>query len=136
MKTSFSLILSLALLLPTGCHTSRTSPSATSNAQTTQPTGHLQGRAHIGAQPGAFDYYVFNLSWSPEFCATHPDAHECAARPGFIIHGLWPQNTDGTYPEDCANPMRPTIPEAYIDLIPSISLIEHEWVAHGTCSRP
>lgn len=37
---------------------------------------------------GAFDYYLLTLSWSPEFCLTHPSAAECSAHPGFILHGL------------------------------------------------
>lgn len=134
MKTSFALILSLALLVSTGCYGSRSAQAAARDTQSAQPAGHLKGRAHIGAQPGRFDYYVFNLSWSPEFCETHPGIPKCSARPGFIVHGLWPQNNDGTYPEDCDNPARPVIPFSYLDLIPTISLIQHEWLAHGTCS--
>ena len=38
------------------------------------------------AQP--FDYYLLNLSWSPEFCYSHPSAAECAAHPTFVLHGL------------------------------------------------
>jgi ribonuclease T2 len=131
MKTSLALILSVALLSPVGCHGGHASSPSRETAQAAQPS---RSRANIGAQPGLFDFYVFNLSWTPEFCATHPDSRVCAARPGFIVHGLWPQNNDGTYPENCANAALPTNPSAYTTLIPTISLIEHEWVAHGTCS--
>lgn len=93
------------------------------------------GPSHgASAPPGVFDYYVFNLSWSPEFCATHISSPECAARPGFIVHGLWPQNNNGTYPENCDNPTLPTNPSEYLTLMPTIGLIEHEWKTHGTCS--
>lgn len=85
-------------------------------------------------QPGAFDFYLLNLSWSPEFCATHPDKAECAAHSGFVLHGLWPQNNDGSYPEHCSDAPGPTNPSAYRDLYPDAGLLRHEWATHGTCS--
>ena len=85
-------------------------------------------------QPGVFDFYLLNLSWSPEFCATHPDKPECAARLGFVLHGLWPQNNDGSYPENCSDATGPADPSAYRDLYPDAGLLRHEWATHGTCS--
>lgn len=93
-----------------------------------------RGRSEQGDQPGNFDFYVLNLSWSPEFCTTHPENPQCAARPGFIVHGLWPQNNDGTYPENCVGMPTPPNAAAYLDLMPDVNLIDHEWKAHGTCS--
>ena len=84
--------------------------------------------------PGDFDFYLLNLSWSPEFCATHSSSPECSAHPGFVVHGLWPQNTDGTYPENCSNAPGPANPSQYTDIIPTASLVQHEWATHGTCS--
>jgi ribonuclease I len=81
-----------------------------------------------------FDYYLLNLSWSPEFCYSHPDAAECASHFTFVLHGLWPQNNDGTYPENCSNAPGPTDPSAFKDIYPDPGLLEHEWRAHGTCS--
>lgn len=52
-------------------------------------------------EPGKFDFYLMNLSWSPEFCSIQGTSPECAAHPGFILHGLWTQNDDGTYPVFC-----------------------------------
>ncbi len=83
---------------------------------------------------GGFDFYLLNLSWSPEFCATHPGSEECAAHPGFIVHGLWPQNGDGSYPEHCGSRRGPTNPEAWADVIPNAGLVRHEWETHGTCT--
>jgi ribonuclease T2 len=129
------LILVVALAL-TGCKSVPTpgeystpvkSPAAASS-------GPHHAGSHNGAQPGVFDFYLLNLSWSTEFCATHGGSPECAARPGFVVHGLWPQDTDGTYPENCDDPALPTNPAAYLDLLPTVQLIEHEWAAHGTCS--
>src|SRR6516225_2178682 len=85
------------------------------------------------AFPG-FDYYLLNLSWSPEFCYSHPDAAECASHFTFVLHGLWPQNNDGTYPENCSNAPGPTDPSAFKDIYPDPGLLEHEWRTHGTCS--
>src|SRR5580692_7150493 len=56
-------------------------------------------RQHATGQPGAFDYYVLALSWSPEFCHSHPTKPECVwGKFGFVVHGLWPQYANG-YPE-------------------------------------
>jgi ribonuclease T2 len=85
-----------------------------------------------GAQP--FDYYLLNLSWSPEFCYSHPNATECASHPTFVLHGLWPQNTDGTYPQNCSTAPGPTDPSQYADIYPDAGLLQHEWRTHGTCS--
>ncbi len=97
-----------------------------------------QSRRHnsqgTSGQPGAFDFYLLNLSWSPEFCATHPDKPECDAHPGFVLHGLWPQNNDGSYPEHCSDASGPSDPAAFRDLYPDAGLLSHEWSTHGTCS--
>jgi ribonuclease T2 len=95
---------------------------------------HSRHNHAASSAPGDFDFYLLNLSWSPEFCATHPSSPECATHPGFVVHGLWPQNTDGTYPENCSNAPGPTNPGAFTAVIPTVSLIEHEWTTHGTCS--
>jgi ribonuclease T2 len=93
--------------------------------------------ATVAAQPAAtqnFDYYVLNLSWSPEFCHSHPNATECSQHPAFVLHGLWPQNNNGTYPEDCSTEPGPRNPAAFSDLYPGPGLLIHEWRTHGTCS--
>jgi ribonuclease T2 len=125
-KTAPSLIL---LLLLTACSPPpRPTPEPTPNphaaaASTPQPTS-----------PQNFDYYLLNLSWSPEFCYGHPNATECASRPTFVLHGLWPQNTDGTYPQNCSNAPGPADPSRYTDIYPDPGLLQHEWRTHGTCS--
>lgn len=92
-------------------------------------------RGEQGSPAGEFDYYLLNLSWSPEFCVTHPQSEECASRPGFIVHGLWPQNADGGYPGNCdLNASGPGNPGALHDVMPNDGLIAHEWRTHGTCS--
>jgi ribonuclease T2 len=93
-----------------------------------------RGRPEEQAAPGQFDFYLLNLSWSPEFCATHGESPECGRSLGFVVHGLWPQNTSGDYPQHCSDAPGPSNPQADTDIMPTASLVEHEWQTHGTCS--
>ena len=93
-----------------------------------------RGEGEETGTAGRFDFYLLNLSWSPEFCSTHPGKAECAAAAGFVLHGLWPQNNDGSYPQHCSNEQGPAEPERYADLYPDAGLLRHEWTTHGTCS--
>lgn len=93
-----------------------------------------RGRPDAQAAPGSFDFYLLNLSWSPEFCATHGNSPECGRHLGFIVHGLWPQYNNGDYPEHCSDAPGPSNPQAYTDIIPTAGLVEHEWQTHGACS--
>ncbi len=113
-------------------------PRDTSNyAQNDEQTGRRRprrGRPDEQATPGQFDFYLLNLSWSPEFCATHGDSPECGRNLGFVVHGLWPQDANGDYPQHCSDVPGPANPQADTDIIPTASLVEHEWETHGTCS--
>ena len=95
-------------------------------------------------RPGAFDYYVLALSWSPSYCAdrgSSRDDGQCdprRARPyAFVLHGLWPQYERG-WPQDCESPDRGWVPgpvaDRMLDIMPSKKLIFHEYRKHGTCS--
>jgi ribonuclease T2 len=89
---------------------------------------------HPDGQPGVFDYYVLALSWSPEFCHSHPAKPECASgKFGFVVHGLWPQYEDG-FPENCSTAPGPSDAGRMADIMPDASLVAHEWTTHGTCS--
>ncbi|MGO8740130.1 ribonuclease T2 family protein [Rhodoblastus sp.] len=93
-----------------------------------------------GGASGDFDFYVLSLSWSPSFCETtgsrRPSA-QCApgANPGFVVHGLWPQNDNG-YPSQCSGDS--DLPYSVLsrlgDLYPDPGLARHEWRQHGLCS--
>lgn len=88
---------------------------------------------------GDFDYYVMSLSWSPEYCASsnNPDTNQCGERRySLVVHGLWPQYDNGGFPETCsAERAVPTaIVDSMLDIMPSKTLIQHEWDKHGTCS--
>ena len=122
-------VLSLALILSllAGCHSG--TPNTPSSATAANPEPRSQARA--AAQ---FDFYLLNLSWSPEYCHSHPSAAECAAHSTFVMHGLWPQDDNGTYPENCSNAPGPADPSQYSDIYPDPGLLQHEWQTHGTCS--
>jgi ribonuclease T2 len=91
--------------------------------------------------PGSFDYYLLTLSWAPEFCATHAgnaSSSECDPKRhfGFVVHGLWPENEDGSYPQHCApaQPVAQSTVQQMLPIMPARGLIQHEWATHGTCS--
>jgi ribonuclease I len=93
-------------------------------------------------KPGAFDYYALVLGWAPSYCRSEGRFRhdgECGtSKPrAFVLHGLWPQYAKG-WPEDCPTGRRPWVPSHVIDemrdLMPSKSLIIHEYRTHGTCS--
>ncbi|MGI4756861.1 MAG: ribonuclease T2 family protein [Janthinobacterium lividum] len=105
-------------------------------------TGNAQ---EVKSAPGTYDYYLLNMSWSPAFCdtlktltpaeqAARQGSTECSSPHSFVLHGLWPQNFDGTYPGNCSDRPGPQRPERYLDMTPDLSLIKHEWAKHGTCT--
>jgi ribonuclease T2 len=85
-----------------------------------------------------FDFYLLDLSWSPDYCATsgNDDPQQCSIgkKLGFVLHGLWPQYNQG-YPSDCSNVRLPdSVKAKFPGLYPNDSLFTHEWEKHGTCS--
>lgn len=112
-------------------------------------TPHQKENQTKPAQPNnthkpAFDFYVLALSWSPSFCAENSNKQnaqqQCGtSRPyGFIIHGLWPQYHRG-YPQSCShdqsnNQVPRDIVSDLREIMPSASLMRHQWRKHGTCS--
>ncbi len=86
-------------------------------------------------KPGRFDYYVLDLSWAPQFCAHLSTSPECQAHPGFVLHGLWPQYNDGSWPANCdGHEPPPTSFSHWLTMTPSLSLLHHEWRKHGECT--
>jgi ribonuclease T2 len=95
-------------------------------------------RPSSAAKPLA--YYLLALSYAPNFCAQpqgNQDPRECGAggHVGFVVHGLWPEG-ENARPEFCgpASPVSQAILQATLGYIPTESLVQHEWAAHGTCS--
>lgn len=93
--------------------------------------------------------YTLAVTWAPDFCRTHfsdpSAAFECGgqtARFGFVLHGLWPDSDNGSWPQWC--PAKPPatreVPAAVVRQMlcttPSPTLLAHEWGKHGTCMAP
>lgn len=99
-------------------------------------------QARSGGEPGAFDFYVLALSWSPSFCEASGNrtarSMQCSGeRPfAFVVHGLWPQFQRG-FPEYCQVPPpdldRRTV-DRMLDIMPAPGLVRQQWAKHGTCS--
>jgi ribonuclease T2 len=105
----------------------------------------VSAQDHRQNAPGAFDFYVLSLSWSPSFCAQAAERGnsgrsqqaQCGGRPfSFVVHGLWPQYEHG-FPDYCQRPsprLDRRIMTSMLDLMPAPGLIYNEWDKHGTCS--
>ena len=86
-------------------------------------------------------HHLLAVSWSPQACRTgkdYPDAdHQCRDNAfGLTLHGLWPNGPTRTrHPRYCATApaMKADTVRRHFCMIPSPSLQQHEWAAHGTC---
>jgi ribonuclease T2 len=130
---------------------------ALSLATLAAPASFMGGEIAGGQAPGDFSMYVFAMSWKPQWCHGASSKQPGCMRPRdywlshMTLHGLWPDNGDGTYPTKCTA-------EAFdYDLVTSAigldkleklwpnvqksegssdyeSFWEHEWTKHGTCT--
>ncbi|MED6180270.1 hypothetical protein PIB30_008769 [Stylosanthes scabra] len=99
-----------------------------------------------------FDFFYFVQQWPGSYCDTkssccYPTSGKPAA--DFGIHGLWPNNNDGSYPSNCdsnnafeqseISDLRSSLQSNWATLAcPSgngIQFWSHEWEKHGTCSE-
>lgn len=107
-------------------------------------TGSVAAQDRRQNRPGAFDFYVLALSWSPSFCAQAEEERsgraanpQCQGRPyAFVVHGLWPQYEKG-FPEYCQVPaprLSRELVAGMLELMPSPRLVYHQWDRHGVCS--
>lgn len=124
----------LAALGLSGCNSSSSPRPGSTDSIASSGMGREPATAGTGAVGQPYDFYVLNLSWSPEYCQTNPGAVECSQHLGFVVHGLWPQNNDGTYPRNCGRRPGPTTNADWQGLFPTASLAQHEWVTHGVCT--
>lgn len=93
------------------------------------------------AVPGhSDDYLLLAVSWTPSWCAAEGDtraAPRCETDAGWLVHGLWPQHGDGSWPEFCDTPHpQPSRAQtaAMADIMGDGGLAFHQWRKHGTCS--
>jgi ribonuclease T2 len=86
--------------------------------------------------------YTLALSWSPEYCRGREnrtaDRRQCsgqAGRFGFVVHGLWPEGTSGSWPQWCPARQSPASADVAPNmcLTPSAALLARQWAKHGTC---
>lgn len=110
-----------------------------------------------GAEKLDFDFYVFAMSYQPEFCyAKRSENFEGCHHPRdfwkthLTIHGLWPERRDGSWPATCSKePLDenvvhelqkdldlywPNIKDEERDDPHYTDFWKHEWSKHGTCS--
>lgn len=98
-----------------------------------------------GTPAAAFDYYVLALTWTPTWCLTDggPDdarrGGQCdpGRDLGLTLHGLWPQDAVGGWPEYCETDARdPSRRQtaAMADIMGSGGLAWYQWKKHGRCS--
>lgn len=87
-------------------------------------------------------YYMLAVAWGPYWRETNRDGRGHALTPrdrdvGFFLHGLWPNAADGDHPRYCSVTAARALTEAemreHFCMMPSESLLQHEWAAHGTC---
>lgn len=106
-------------------------------------SGIARARSHKkkSSTSSQFSYYLLVLSYAPDFCDQpqgNRDPRECGAgrHIAFVVHGLWPEAETLPAPENCgpASPVSQAIIQVMLNYIPTDSLIQHEWAAHGTCS--
>lgn len=127
------------LALLSGC--SEESGPFANDGQTAFPVSSAAAAGELPLGEG-FDFYVLALSWSPAYCLVtgeRANKQQCAEDRdlAFVVHGLWPQNETG-YPEFCPSREPERVPsqlgQDYLDLLPSMGLIGHQWRKHGSCS--
>ena len=97
--------------------------------------GNVSNVSNVSNVPGQFDYYLLDMPWGAAFCSSIKDVStRCQPQPGFVVHGLWPQNNNGTWPQFCSQTPPPADLSSNLDITPDLNLLQHEWAKHGTCS--
>ncbi|KAJ4801126.1 Ribonuclease [Rhynchospora pubera] len=99
-----------------------------------------------------YDFFYFVLQWPGSYCDTSSSCcYPTYGKPpsDFGIHGLWPNNNDGSYPSNCdssypfdeyeiqdlLSSMDTNWPSLSCPSSDSTSFWSHEWSKHGTCAE-
>lgn len=93
------------------------------------------------------EYYLFVRRWPPTVCLNDQCLPKVVNLNKWVIHGLWPEYSNNKWPEYCSDKkfdlskLETLIPQLKItwpNLLSGkkeISLWQHEWSKHGTCSN-
>ena len=100
--------------------------------------GSHKHHRHAEQAAGGAAFKVLALSWAPNFCNDPSKKHsatECGHHLGFVVHGLWPENADGSPAATCSggSPLGQDVVRQLLNYIPDQGLIQHEWQTHGSC---
>ena len=105
-----------------------------------RPVLELPEAAQVRRTP--VDGYTLALSWSREYCkgrendpAMKLQCDGSIGDFGFVLHGLWPEAKGPNYPQYCRSVglLPRKVISQNICMTPSVQLLQHEWVKHGTC---
>lgn len=94
-----------------------------------------------------FDYFYLVRQWPATFCREHTCRYMEPHKGAFTIHGLWPDNGNGSWPEFCDRTSKLDMRgladlQAAMQLywpsfgMTNVAFWQHEWSRHGTCSSP
>lgn len=93
------------------------------------------------------EYYLFVRRWPPSVCLDHHCIPNAVNMSKWVIHGLWPEYSNNKWPEYCSDKkldpsklktLLPQLKKMWPNLLSGkreISLWQHEWSKHGTCSN-
>ena len=94
----------------------------------------------LSAIGASFDFYVYALSYQPEFCYNQPSYPGCSVairdeewQSELTIHGMWPEFADGTYPQTCSEESE--FSEYYNQKLTPNHNLHHPWGSVSKCQE-
>ena len=106
------------------------------------PAAPAAPAAEGDAAPGQYDFFLLEQQWAITECQ---DVFKCPSKPTgayMTLHGLWPERTDGSYPQSCGGSFDPSKIQKLLPALntywpslngPSDTFWQHEYEKHGTC---
>ncbi|KAA0167519.1 hypothetical protein FNF31_00957 [Cafeteria roenbergensis] len=104
----------------------------------------LLGSASACTGQNTWDFFMLVMQWPPTQCMSQNYGCSTYSKTFFTLHGLWPDNVDGSYPCTCTNEQFDE--NAVSSIMPEMekfwpsyassdkSFWSHEWTKHGTCA--
>ena len=93
-----------------------------------------------------YDFFLLVMQYAPALCSDGT-FKKCPSNliTNFTLHGLWPERSDGSYPQHCTNdkfdpsevaPIENELDTYWLSLNgPNPSFWAHEYETHGTCAQ-